>query len=141
MSTEARSARDLTRSLTARVGGTDKPAQGDALAALSACDHAFGALSRSLGPPGFGTLLRRAKATAERIHPLLSDVHLASHEPYLGGIRELVQQHGDPAVIKGLEAILETMFSVLGGLIGLDMVARLLERYPPVDSTLVEDTK
>ncbi len=141
MSTEARSARDLTRSLTARAGGSDKSAPGDSLALLSACERAFGALSRSLGAPGFGTLLRRARDTAERMHPYLRELHLASHEPYLGGIPELVQQHGDPAVIKGLEAILETMFSVLGGLIGLDMVARLVERDLPVDSTLVEDTK
>jgi hypothetical protein len=141
MSTDARSARELTRSVTARAVGNIKPAQGDALAMLSTCDRAFGALSRSLGAPGFGTLLRRAKAVAERMHPLLSDLHVASHEPYLGGIPELVQQHGDPAVIEGLEAILETMLSVLGGLIGLDMVARLIENNPPVDSTLVEDTK
>ncbi len=141
MSTEARSARDLTRSLTARAVGTDKPAQGDAFALLSACERAFGALSRSLGALGFGTLLRRARTTAERMHPLLSELQLSSHEPYLGGIPELVRQHGDAAVIKGLEAIVETMFSVLGGLIGLDMVARLIERDLPVDSTLVEDTK
>ena len=140
MSSEARSARDLTRSLTARAVGNGKSAQGDALAVQSACEGAFGALSRSLGAPGFGTLLRRAKVTAERVHPLLSDLHLASREPYVGGIPALVQQHGDPAVIKGLEAILETMFSVLGGLIGLDMVARLIERDPTADSTLVEDT-
>ena len=141
MSTEARSARDLTRRLTARVWGKDEPAQGDALAVTSACELAFSALSRSLGAPGFGTLLRRAKATEDRMHPLLSDLRLASHEPYLGGIPELIQQHGDPAVIKGLEAIMETMFSVLGGLIGLDMVARLIERHPPIDSTLVEERK
>lgn len=141
MSSEARSARDLTRSLTARAVGDDVAAESDALAVLAACERAFVELSRSLGAPGFVTLLRRAKGTTERMHPWLGDMHLAGREPYLGGVPELVQRHGGLAVIMGLEAILDTMFSVLGGLIGLDMVSRLVERDLPVDSTLVEDTK
>ena len=141
MSSEARSARDLTRSLTARAVGYDVAAESDALAVLAACERAFVELSRSLGAPGFVTLLRRAKVTTERMHPLLGDMHLAVREPYLGGVPELVHRHGGLAVIIGLEAILDTMFSVLGGLIGLDMVSRLIERDLPVDSTLVEDTK
>lgn len=141
MSSEARSARDLTRSLTARAVGDDVAAESDALAVLAACERAFVELSRSLGAPGFGTLLRRAKATTERMYPLLGDMHLAAREPYLGGVPELVQLHGASPVITGLEAILDSMFTVLGGLIGLDMVRRLVERDLPVDSTLVEDTK
>ena len=141
MSTEARSARDLTRSLTARAVGNDPSAGDDALAVVAACERAFVELSRSLGAPGFSTLLSRAKVTTERMHPLLGDMHLAVREPYLGGVPELVQRHGGSAVIMGLEAILDTMFGVLGGLIGLDMVRRLVERDLPVDSTLVEDTK
>lgn len=141
MSSEARSARDLTRSLTARAVGDDVAAESDALAVLAACERAFVELSRSLGAPGFVTLLRRAKVTTERMHPWLGDLHLAGREPYLGGVPELVQRHGGLAVIMGLEAILDTMFSVLGGLIGLDMVIRLVERDLPVGSTLVEDTK
>lgn len=139
MSTEARSARDLTRSLTARAVGNDAAGKADALAVLAACERAFVELSRSLGAPGFGTLLRRAKATTERLHPLLGDIRIEAREPYLGGVPELVQLHGALAVSMGLEAMLDAMFSVLGGLIGLDVVIRLVERDLSVHSTLVED--
>ena len=141
MASEPRSARDLTRSLTARARGSDSSADSDALAVAAACECAFVELSRSLGAPGFGTLLLRAKATTERMHPLLGDMHFAGRAPHLGGVTDVVQLHGGSAVIDGLEAVLDTMFGVLGGLIGLDMVIRLVERDLPVDPTLVEDTK
>ena len=141
MSSEARSARDVTRSLTARARGNDSSADGDALAVAAACEGAFAELSRSLGAPGFGTLLLRAKTTTQRMHPVLGDMHFAGRAPHLSGVPDLVQLHGGLTVIEGLEAILDTMFGVLGGLIGLDMVIRLVERDLPVDSTLVEDTK
>lgn len=141
MSTEVRRARDLTRSLTARAARNDPSVDDDELAVLNACERAFVELSRSLGAPGFGTLLRRAKVITERTHPLLGGMHLGVRVPYLGGVPDLVQLHGGPAVIEGLEAILDTIFSMLGGLIGIDMVIRLVERDPPLESTLVEDPK
>ena len=141
MSTEARSARDLTRSLTARVIGDGTATERDLLAILAVCERASSDLARSLGTPGFTALLRRAKTTAERMHPLLGDVSLAPREPFFGGVPALLQTHEADAIIKGLEAILEAMFSVLGGLIGLDMVIRLVEHAPTVDSTFVEDAQ
>lgn len=141
MASEPRSARDLTRSLTARARGSDSSANGDAIAVLAACERTFVELSRSLGAPGFGSLLLRARSTAARMHPLLSDMQIATRDPYLGGIPELVQLHGGAAVIMGLEALLDTMFSAIGGLIGLDIVARLVERGMPVDSKLVNEVK
>ena len=141
MSTEARSARELTRSLTAGLLGSGIASERDLLAILVVCERAGSDLARSLGTPGFTALLRRAQTTAERMHPLLRDVNLAAREPFFGSVPDLLQRHEARDVIKGLEAVLEAMFSVLGGLIGLDMVIRLVEHGPPADSTPVEDDK
>ena len=141
MSTEARSARELTRSLTAGLLGSGTPTERDLLAILVVCERACSDLARSLGTPGFIALLRRAKTTAESTHPVLGDVSLASREPFFGGVPALLQHHDAGAVINSLEAVLDAVFSVLGGLIGHDMVIRLVEHGPTVESTLVEDAR
>lgn len=131
MSTEALSARDVTQRLLLRATASGDSAQPH-VAATVACESACRELSRSLGASGFNALLTRALAQAEREHPLLKGLRAGRPpEVFLGGITTLVQQHGSTAVGAGLMSVLEEMISLLGRLIGVEMVARLVERRSP----------
>jgi hypothetical protein len=142
MATAELSARQLTHRLIAKatqlstppdvvasVGGTPDDV---ALAVHSASERACRELSRSLGPVGFNALLTRALAQAEAEHPLLKEIRIGRNtDLILGDVRPIIQTHGAPAVAAALGAALETMFSLLGRLIGDDMVARLVDRSTP----------
>lgn len=132
MSTDAPSARELTRHLVARAA-----AQGDVvpenamLAAQAACERSLHALTRILGQAGSRALLTRALAQSEPEHPLLKEIrigHLSVRG--LDGVPDVVQVHGGLAVSAALEAMLETLLGLLGRLVGDDMVARLVEQSP-----------
>lgn len=128
--TYALSAQDLSRRLIANVAEAD-PDGGAVGAAHTASERACRELSRSLGVAGFNALLTRALMQAETQHPLLKDIHVRLiSEPVLGGVAELVAAHGPASVADALEAMLATMFGLLGRLIGDDMVPRLVERKP-----------
>jgi hypothetical protein len=132
MSTEALGVRDLTRRLVQREALQREVPVGDALAVLAVCEHACRELSRSLGSPGFDTLLKRAIHIAEADFPFLASVRVNALSPHvLGGIPELVQSHGAAPVAAALTASLDSVFILLGRLIGDDMVARLVERESP----------
>lgn len=99
-----------------------------ARAVVATSERACRELSRSLGATGFNALLTRALKQAEGEHPLLAEIRLGRNaDPILGNATEILRMHGAPAVVAALEAALETMFSLLGRLIGDDMVARLVE--------------
>jgi hypothetical protein len=152
MSGGAISPRQLTRRLFERaavlgdtrdgvlpISGTP---DGIGLAIVAVSEHACRSLSRSLGPAGFNALLRRALANAEADHPLLRDIRIGRNADLIfGDMTELVQIHGASAVAAALEAALETMFGLLGRLIGDDMVARLVERSSTSERYDDEDEK
>ena len=142
MSTGAPSARELTRRLVQREAWQRDVPVDDAFAVLAACEHACRELSRSLGAPGFNALLTRALHNAEAEFPLLANVSINPPSLYvLGGVPELVQTHGAAPVAAALMASLDSMFTLLGRLIGDDMVARLVERESPAAPHDDEDGK
>jgi hypothetical protein len=82
----------------------------------------------SLGAPGFNVLLRRALVLSAGAHPALNDLQVnPPGQPLFGDIPALVEKHGSEAVAAGLAAALESIFTLLGRLIGDDLVARLVE--------------
>ena len=115
---------------------------GDALAVHEAAERACRALSRSLGAAGFGALLTRALALTEPDHPLLAEVRLGRNaQQILGDVAGIIRVRGAPALAAALEDLLETLFGLLGRLIGNDMVARLVEPSAPAETTNDEDEK
>jgi hypothetical protein len=142
MSTDALNARDLTRRLIARAAAQAKTSNGAAPPVYAATERACRQLSRSLGPSGFNALLRRALAHTEIEHPLLKEIRLGRPtEPFLGGVTAIAATHGEAAVITALEAMLETLFGLLGRLIGDDMVPRLVEQGAHAGTHDDEDVK
>ena len=129
MSSQALSARELTRRLVARAVLKSAGPDGAALAAQAACERTYRDLARFLGQTGAQALLTRALALALVEYPFLKEIRLGRRsEPGLDGITGIVQVHGVPAVAAGLEAVLETLLGLLGRLIGDDMAAQLVEQ-------------
>ncbi len=129
MSTEALGARELTRRLVQHEAWQRDVPVDDAFAVLAACERARRELSRSVGAPGFNALLTRALHNTESEFPFLAGVSVNPPSLHvLGGVPELVQSHGAAPVAAALMASLDSMFTLLGCLIGDDMVARLVER-------------
>ncbi|CAN5123532.1 hypothetical protein BH09GEM1_BH09GEM1_12940 [soil metagenome] len=142
MSTEAHGARELTRRLVQREAWQRDVPVDDAFAVLTAGERACRELSRSLGAPGFNALLTRALHNAQAEFPFLAGVRVDPASPHvLGGVPELVQSHGAAPVAAALTASLVSMFTMLGLLIGDDMVARLVERDSPASPHDDEDGK
>jgi hypothetical protein len=142
MSSDALSARDLTRRLVTHAAVQSDAPDGAVLAVQAACERTLRELARSLGPAGARALLTRAIAQAQDAHPVLGEIHIGNHsEPGLDGMASLIQAHGAPAVVAGLEAVLETLLGLLGRLIGHDMVARLVEQSAPIGTHDDEDVK
>ena len=139
MSTDS-SARQLTRRLVARASENGAAPTHAAHAAQVASERACRDLARCLGQAGFNALLTRALAQAETEHPVLKEIRLDRHsEHMLGETAAIVEAHGARAVAAGLEAMLEAMFSLLGRLIGDDMVPRLVEHSIAVGTLDDED--
>ncbi|MEO8621033.1 MAG: hypothetical protein ABI625_08200 [bacterium] len=114
------------------IGGTS---DGIALAILGASERVCQSLYRTLGSSGFNALLTRALAQAEVDHPLLAEIRVRVNSKHiLGDMTSLVRTHGAPAVAAALEETLEKMFTVLGRLIGDDMVARLVDHGSPTNT-------
>jgi hypothetical protein len=141
MSTEAPGARELTRRLVQREAWQREAPIDDAFVVLAVCERACRELSRSLGAPGFNALLTRALHQAEGDFPFLARVRVTAASPHaLGGVPELVQIHGTAPVAAALTASLDSMFTLLGRLIGEDMVVKLVEREPAA-SDVDEESK
>ena len=104
----------------------------DVIAVHEACEGASVALARTLGPTGFHALLTRALNQAGATHHFLKDVRVRrAPEPSFGGIAELVEAHGSPAVAVALELTLERVLMLLVRLIGADVVSQLVEPRMP----------
>ncbi len=100
----------------------------DVIAIHDACESASVALSRSLGPTGCHAVLTRAVLQAKVAHPFLGEVRIGREpEPSFGGIADLVEVHGARAVGEALAHTLEFVLMLLSRLIGLDVVAQLVE--------------
>ncbi len=118
----------LARRLMTRPAETEE-APGNAAFEARISEHACRALKRSLGATGFHALLTRALAEAQLAHPLLAEVRIGQQSaPILGNLQALIDTHGALAVAAALEGAMASLFSLLGRLIGDDMVARLVER-------------
>ena len=135
MSTDTASARELTRRLVARAAAQSESSNGAVPPIYAASERVCLDLSRSLGAAGFNALLARALEQAQKRHPLLEQIRIGhTPDPILGGLAATAKSHGDGAVAAGLEATLETLFVLLGRLIGDDMVPRLVEQGAHVGS-------
>lgn len=140
MPTEVRGARDIVLRFIAGASTDSASHVPGELPVHAACERACVNLSRSLGASGFSALITRALVQAQGEHPILSEISLGRPpRPVLGDITRLASVHGAPAVTAGLEAILESMVGLLGRLIGMDVVARLLEHTPSVETHDGED--
>ena len=92
MSTEALSARDLTRRLIDRATAPDDAPDRAVLAAQAACEHASYKLSRTLGAIGFHALLTRALAQAQTPHSILTEIRIQQSSPVIGGVEEMIER-------------------------------------------------
>ena len=139
MSSKAPSAREMARRLVARASAQS---DGATLAAHAACERTFRELTRSLGQSGAHALLTRALAQARTEHPLVGNIRIgAQSDPGLVGVPGIVEAQGAPAVAAGLEAVLETLLSLLGRLVGDDIVVQLVEQITPIETKIDEDVK
>jgi hypothetical protein len=85
-------------------------------------------LGKVIGPAGFDVLLARALVLARRSHPALSKVR-ATAGGGLAGIEGDLPQ--DAAVSAGALSVVANFLELLIGLIGEDLVARLLRGVWP----------
>lgn len=132
MTSEEESARSLARRLVARAAEAAAVRSDDVIAVHEACEDASVALARSLGATGFHALLTRGLSQAQATHHFLKDVRVRpAPEPSFGGVAELVEAHGSPAVAVALELTLERVLTLLVRLIGADVVSQLVEPRMP----------
>jgi hypothetical protein len=135
MRTYAQGAQELIRRLVANAAAENGVAGTIGRPRHAASERVCRGLSRSLGADGFAALLTRAILQAEVAHPLLRDIRVGrGDEVILGGLDDLVAQHGSENVDAALESMLTTMLGLLGRLIGDDMVPRLLEPMARVET-------
>lgn len=130
----------LTRRLIDREAPGDAPAK-RAAAVHSACERVAHELSRWVGTHGCDVLFTRALTESRTEHPLLATIRVRGPlEPGLDGVPESIQANGAAETAAALEALLVTLFELLGRLIGDDMVMRLLGRgvqeNPQADETI-----
>lgn len=140
MPPETRNVRELTRRLVAREAAKSDAPESALIALRSACERTYRELARWLGPTGSHTLLTRAVAEAREEHPVLREIRVGHEESVLHGLTGVVEAHGAAAVTAALEAVLVTLLSLLGRLVGDDVAARLVEQdmanHSPHDENL-----
>ena len=137
---EALDAAAITRGLIARAAAAGDARDG-ALPVRVACEHVFRHLTQSLGVNGFHALLARAMTQVQGIHPSLLQLRVGRQlSPSIEGLAQSIEAHGAPAVVAGLDALLEALLALLGRLIGIDMVARLVEHGAAADTYDEDET-
>ena len=116
---------ELTRRLVASA--RENGATTAAAAAHAACERAYQELGRWVGPAGARALLSRSVTQAQLLHPVLKRARVGrGAEPEIGGVSEMIEAGGAPAVAAGLQRVLETLVALLVRLLGEEMTARLL---------------
>ena len=139
---EARGELELTRRLFLRASVGRAGPDSEAHSALAACEFACTELSLSLGPPGFNVLLKRALVQSEAAHPILRSITVSNHtQPVFNEVAELIEKHGSVAVAAGLAAVLDCIFTLLGRLIGDELVAQLVERDTVATERAAEESR
>lgn len=137
--TDASDAAAIARRLIARAAAAGD-ARDRALAVRVACEHALRDLTHSLGVNGVHALLARAMTQVQGVHPSLLQLGVGRQlSPSIEGFAQSIEAHGAPAVVAGLDALLEALLTLLGRLIGTDIVARLVEHDAAAD-TFDEET-
>jgi len=134
LATDASDAAAIARRLIARAAaGGD--ARESALAVRVACEHALRDLTHSLGVNGVQALLARALTQVQGVHPSVLQLRVGRQlSPSIEGLAQSIEAHGARAVVAGLDALLEALLTLLGRLIGTDMVARLVELDAAADT-------
>jgi hypothetical protein len=138
--TKAPSMQDLARQLVARAAQSHKAPASAALTAFIACELTYRALARSIGSAGANALLARARSTAIRDHPLLSDLPIDGKEDRdLDLITAAIDKHGSAEAAAGLEELLEVLLTLLGRFVGIDLVVRLVAQSVTIGTKEHED--
>jgi hypothetical protein len=132
-----------SRLIARELAGAPAPAAHDAREVASAgerlIDRVTEGLSRSFGPYGALALVSRALARAQGNHPMLATVTVMARTAVspagapdrsgsVGGLAASARAAGGPATLHGLTAWLTELADLLGGLIGDDLAATLLEQ-------------
>lgn len=138
-SSDPSDAASLARRLIARAAAAGNARDG-AGAVRVACELAIRDLTHSLGVNGVQALIARAMAEVQVVHPSLQQLRVGRQlSPSIDGLAQSIDSHGAAAVVAGLDALLEALLTLLGRLIGTDMVARLVE-HDAASDTFDEDT-
>lgn len=123
------SARQLARRLINRGRDEEVKSPDTALLAAATLDRLYLDLAQWVGFDGCHTLFSRALAEARSEYPLLETIQLrARSTPYLEGVAETIQKHGDRETTEALESMLVMLIELLGRLIGENMATILIER-------------
>jgi len=94
-----------------------------------ACERVCRELSRWMGKTGCFTLFNRAVAKIRVVHTSLGEISIrTSEDPYLNGVGQAVEAHGEGPVAAALESVLTEVLELLGRLVGDDLTARILEQ-------------
>jgi hypothetical protein len=138
MPSEVPSARQLALRLVPREFTDTSDA---ALAvACDACESVSTDFSRWVGSAGYAALVSRALSEARRAHPALALIHhQIGADPQIAGIPECLERYGADVTAQALVGMLETIFMLLGRLIGDDLVAALVNRS--VESRALDDRR
>jgi hypothetical protein len=141
MSPAAQSARELAHRLIARAAAESGAPNSAVLPVQAACEQVQREITRWLGAVGSHELMTRAVAQARAEHPLLDQIGIGGpSEPLLDGVTAVVRTSGERAAAEALGALLETLLSLLGRLVGDDLTARLADGSQP-GPRQDEDTK
>jgi hypothetical protein len=139
MTEQLRSAHELVKRITARVGGDEPNPAADAVAVISAVERVSAELSRWVGTYGSRALLMRALSRAQTSHPVLSSVTIPTDSrPTLEGLPEAIESQGAGPVVAGLESMLVDIFELLSRLMGDALLQRLAEHSMVAGNTMGE---
>jgi len=141
---DARSAKDqaqpdvppshlIARRLLVRDGYPADSEQRAAIEALQGtCARVCSNLRDTMGDDGCTALIARALARTESGHPALTSIRRISRGKIaIDNVAGGVESHGVAAVTAGVEALLASLFEILGKLIGEDMATRIMELGSP----------
>ena len=123
------SARQIARRLIESRQPEREQPDGHARTVAVACNDLYSGLTRWVGRDGSHALFTRALAQSRADSRTLEQIRLRpGAEPYVDGVEESIQSHGDSTVAQALESMLVQLVELLDRLIGGDMATKLIER-------------